>query len=61
MMLQVPFTDQIRPVCLPGKASEKADLYESDSVTLTGWGNKFKFGSPSPKLLQALLQIYDYE
>ena len=37
LLKDVPFTDNIRPVCLP-KANDDAD-YVGDSVTLTGWGS----------------------
>ena len=54
------FSDEIRPVCLPVASSLNPNQYDFNSVTLTGWGNMFRNGKPSPTLLKALLQIFDY-
>jgi hypothetical protein len=58
---QVEFSGEVRPICLPKRSSLAADEYDSDSVTLTGWGNMFKNGPPSPTLMKGSLQIFDYE
>jgi hypothetical protein len=45
---------------LPPKSNDNVHTYDLNTVTLTGWGNMFRNGRPSPTLSKALLTIFDY-
>jgi hypothetical protein len=57
---KVELSNHVRTICLPPKSNDNVHTYDLNTVTLTGWGNMFRNGRPSPTLSKALLTIFDY-
>ncbi len=56
----VVFSDNIRPVCLPETAVEKADHLTGSAVSVSGWGiTSVRTTEPSEVLKTAHVQIYN--
>lgn len=48
----VPFSDALRPICLPSSPSEDASLWHGRRCSVVGWGKLYEIGHTFPDSLQ---------